>query len=127
MNALCQVTQLAQGLLELSSGSVEIAGQRLVASHCSAIPSQPKSDPQSHQPLLSAIMDVPLETPAFRVGRLLNPYTRCATFLETRMYLGLQLFFLQRESGGRAGRLNQTRVFLVDCRIMDQRGQGLAV
>ena len=127
MNALCQVAQLAQRLLEPSSGSVEIAGQRLVAAHRSAIPSQAKSDPQSHQPLLSAIMDVPLETSAFRVGRLLNPYTRRANFLETRTYLGLQLFFLQRQSSGRAGRLNQTRVFLIDCRIMDQRGEGLAV
>ena len=68
---------------------------------------QAEIDPERHQPLLRAIVEVPFEPAAFRVAGVDDPRARGSEFVDVRPQLGIEPFVLERQRRGGPDGLHQ--------------------
>ena len=71
-------------------------------------------DGQCHEPLLRAVVEVPLDPPPFCVGGCDDPAARRAHLGELRTHLCRQTLVFEHEPGGCTNRLHE-------CRLVEQR------
>ena len=82
---------------------------------------QPEPQRERDEPLLGAVVEVALESPARRVAGIDDARTRGAKLLELRAQLGVEPFVLERERGGRTHRPDQLALVLERDVVHDRR------
>ena len=75
--------------------------------------------------LLGAIVEVALDAPPLRIGRLHDAHPRGTHLLELGAHLGGQPLVLERESGRIADRFDEPRILDLDQRVMDEDAEQL--
>ena len=119
MDSPGELPQLLERLLELPMRGLELAGSLGVTVQPRT--KQPEPQRERDEPLLGAVVEVALESPARRVAGIDDARTRGAKLLELRAQLGVEPFVLERERGGRTHRPDQLALVLERDVVHDRR------
>src|SRR5262245_45906848 len=107
-----RAADLAPRLTE-TSPSLGIAAQPLLE--------QAELERERDQPLLCAVVEIALQALPLFLARRKHACPRASELFEPRLQLGVQACVLERNAGSSGGRV-QKLALVVECRIVEQRG-----
>ena len=114
-----ELAQLGQRPLHLELRLVQQIQRRVVLADRRL--QQLERHPHGQEPLLGAVVEIPLEAPALLVAGPDDPGARLAQLEQLGAKLGLQPLVLERQAGGRAGRFEERRLIEEDRIVHDGR------
>ena len=117
-----ELAQLGDRLLDL----VLCARQHVRVGRVTTGSREPEREGERDEPLLSAVVEVALDSPPLGIGRGDEPDARRPHLRELRAHLGRQTLVLQHEPGRRADGLHERRL-VEQRRIVNERGDLLAL
>ena len=117
MNPPGELAQLGDRLLDL----VLCARERVRVGRVTTGGREPERERERDEPLLSAVVEVALESPPLGVGGGNEPDARCPHLRELRPHLGRQALVLEHEPCSRANGLHERRL-VEQRRIVNERG-----
>jgi hypothetical protein len=126
MDAAGQLAELGQGEPQLAGRFVERRRQLPVDGGRDLRAGDPEGQRQVDQPLLGAVVQVPLDPATLGIAELDDPGPGGADLLELGPDLRLEALVLDRQAGGGGDRLDQLGL-VVEGGVVDQGGDGVAV